>query len=133
MNRIFLISRIVVFVAATFLIINTSKTTMAYSCSSSSSTHEAHGQTSISGSSGSCVSSSTATISSTPSFSGISIIANGHKTAINGQFITNPNSVEAASAVSAGGAQSSCSTSSSSGSGGITMTQSAISKPGSCP
>jgi hypothetical protein len=41
--------------------------------------------------------------------------------------------VEAASSISAGGAQSSCSTGSASSSGGITMTQSATSMPGSCP
>lgn len=131
MNRILLIGAI--FVAATFVITNTPTTTMAYSCSSSSSTHKAQGQTSISGSSGSCASSSTAATSSTPSFSGISIIANGPNTAIHGNFITNPSSVEAASSISAGGAQSSCSTSSGSGSGGIALTQSATSKAGSCP
>ncbi|NAL78831.1 hypothetical protein [Nitrososphaera sp. AFS] len=83
---------------------NTPKTIMAYSCGSSSSTRNAHGQTTVSGSSGSCASSSTATTSSTPSFSGISIIANGPRTAVDGQFITNPNSVEAASSTIAGGA-----------------------------
>jgi hypothetical protein len=128
-NKLLFISGIVVLVA-TFLITNTPNTTMAYTCSSSSSTHKAQGQTSISGSSGSCASSSAATSSSTPSFSGISIIGTGPRTAINGQFITNPSSIDVASSASAGGAQSSCSSSSASGSGGISFTQSATSKPG---
>ena len=78
----------VVFVWAAFLIMNTPKTIMAYSCGSCSSTHKAHGQTTVSGSSGGCAGSSTATTSSTPSFSGISIIANGPRIAVNGADYT---------------------------------------------
>jgi hypothetical protein len=56
MNQIFLIGTI--FVAATFLIASIPNTSMAYSCSSSSSTHNANSATGVSGSSGGCSSSS---------------------------------------------------------------------------
>ena len=61
MNRIFLISGIAVFVAAIFLLTNTPNMTMAYSCSSSSGTYLLKVQTGVSGSTGGCSTSSSAT------------------------------------------------------------------------
>jgi hypothetical protein len=55
-----------IFVAATFVITTTPYTTMAYTCSSSSSTHNVNVASSVNGNFGSCSSSSSLTTTSGP-------------------------------------------------------------------
>ena len=130
MNRIFLIGAI--FLAATFIITNTPNVTMAYSCSSSSSTYNINSQTGVSGSSGGCSSSSSAGTSSTQagSLSSTAIGPNGQTflgaTSFFGGF-------QGAGSSSVGGGQSSCSSTSVTTSGGVTLTTTSVSKSGTCP
>ena len=79
-NRLFLISGIAVFVAAIFLIPNTPNTTMAYTCSSSSSTHNVKLQSSLTGSSGGCAVSSSAATTSGPNGSSSSTASGPNNT-----------------------------------------------------
>ena len=158
MNRLSLISGMAVFVAAIFLIPNTSNTVMAYTCSSTSSTHNLNSQTGVSGSSGSCSSSSSAATGfgtsgfsfgslSGPNGSVVGQLNFGNPPST-GNFVgsgpgsigagiaftsLNPSHVEATSSSSSGGAQSSCSSSSASGSGGAVSTSTSQSQPGHCP
>jgi hypothetical protein len=144
-----------IFVAATFLVTNTPNTTMAYSCSSSSSTHNISpgSQLGVSGSSGSCATSSSASTRSPFRVDGFSVSGgsaegNAHascirctpQTSASAASFAGPSSGEAASSASAGGGQSSCS--SSSGGGGLDpsgqipiakTTASSNSQPGRCP
>jgi hypothetical protein len=149
MNRLSFISGIVVFFAATFLITNTSNTTMAFSCSSSSSTPHANTQTGVSGQSGSCsTSSSGSTRTCCSTLAGIAhAVGNGPISESSALIAESryppPPSFELGTSASAGGAQSSCSSSSASsttlqfGTGppipGISVSSSSTSKPGSCP
>lgn len=152
MNRIFLISAI--FVAAIFLIPTTPSTTMAYTCSSSSSTHNINSQTGVGNSSGGCsTSSSTSTSSgfkgsvrastSAPNGCVHVHLASDGGGAVGGQcglgdvhtgvgFSGGPGGVESTSSSSAGGSQASCSTSSGTAATGSSSSISA-SKPGTCP
>jgi hypothetical protein len=122
MNRLFLIGGFVVFISATFLITNTPNTTMAYSCSSSSSTHSTlpfEGSSSVSGSSGSCSTSSSAgtgngQTSATGAFSAVGPKTSGQASPATAAPIGAGPSfvVGTTSSSSSGGAQSSCSNSS---------------------
>lgn len=130
MNRIFLIGAI--FIAATFLMMNTPNTAMAYSCSGSASTSHIAVTTQITGSSGSCGTGSSA----------VNNLHQGTGTASNfgpnGEAAagasSSPSHVEVVISSASGGAQSSCSSSSTSnsGEGATTITQS-TSKSDACP
>jgi hypothetical protein len=129
MTQIYLISAI--FIAATFLVMNTPNMTMAYSCSSASSTPKTSVQTGVSGSSGSCSTSTSA--SNSPSLHFVGNTADGPNkiTAISG--FAGHSSTQGSASSSSGGAQSSCSSTTVTTSGGVILTQSTISKPGPCP
>lgn len=145
MNRLFLISGMAIFVAATILITNTPNTTMAYSCSSSSSAHNTNTPSHVSGSSGSCATSSSASTGSNFISSALAR-AQGPNQSINvntfGIFDTTGAvqfGMGATSSSSAGGGQSSCSSSSGSVSSefsfppGATTISNSNSQPGRCP
>ena len=130
MNRLLFISGIVI-LAAAFLITNTPNKTLAYSCSSASSTPKTGVQTGVSGSSGSCSTSTSA--SNSPSLHFVGNTADGPNkiTAISG--FAGHSSTQGSASSSSGGAQSSCSSTTVTTSGGVTLTQSTTSKPGPCP
>jgi hypothetical protein len=131
-NKLLFISGIVV-LAATFLITNTPNTTMAYSCSSSIGTSGIHFGQGISGSSGSCATSSSAsTTNSGHNFSNTLRISGPNKFAALA-IVISPLGLQAASPVGVGGAQTSCSSSSTTTSGGITLNSNSVSKSGTCP
>ncbi|WP_162477783.1 hypothetical protein [Nitrososphaera sp. AFS] len=142
MNRLFLISGIVVFVGATLLIINTANAAMAYSCSNSvSSGYSGRNNlitTGVTGSSGSCASTSSASTLS-PQSGKNNIIgsatgsgpnsAAGSGVSVNGS----PLAIELFQSTSAGGAQSSCSSSSVTNTADAVVSNSqSTSKPGTC-
>ena len=107
MTQIYLISAI--FIAATFLVMNTPNMTMAYSCSSASSTPQTSVQTGVSGSSGSCSTSTSASNSRSLHFVGNTADGPNKITAISG--FAGHSSTQGSASSSSGGAQSSCSSS----------------------
>ncbi|NAL78559.1 hypothetical protein DYY65_09995 [Nitrososphaera sp. AFS] len=125
---------------------------MAYTCSSSSSTHNVKLQSSLTGSSGGCAVSSSAATTSGPnstasgpnntigiglgsnSLSVSSVASNipGHAFG-NGQINENSGGVGTTSSASSGGSQASCSSSTATTSGGAVTSSSSQSQPGKCP
>jgi hypothetical protein len=155
MNRLFLISGTVIFVLSISLIINTPNKTMAYSCSSSSSTHNVKLQTGLTGSSGGCAVSSSAATTSRPNGSSHSAASGPNNTigvgaggncfsnvltfnqpghiVITFTVISSNGGTGTVSSASSGGSQASCSSSSATSFSGAATSSSSQSQPGSCP
>lgn len=152
MNKLFLISGIIIFVLSTLLITNTSNTTMAYICNSSSSTHNVNSQTGLTGSSGGCAVSSSAATTSSHNGSAKSTGSGPNNTVglsndfnfavafnrpghLTGSLTLTSTSrgVGTTSSASSGGSQASCSSSSATSVGGAVTSSSSQSRTGSCP
>lgn len=141
MNRIFLVGAILI--AATFLIANTPNTTMAYSCSISVGNSYSGTKNvltiGLTGSSGSCASTSSSSTLGRGSTAG-NVILNAHNSGPQvgtaQGFSSNPTSqsVGTFQSSTSGGAQSSCSSSSVSNTADAVISNSqSVSKSGTCP